>query len=197
MTQVRARPLSRYSDEVPPGSGPCDHPDCELGGEYRAPRSRTPGDGIFWFCLDHVRAYNKAWDYFAGMDRNEIERLQREVATWHRPTWPLGTNPYARPKQAPIYDPFDFLRAGNGDSDARFGHEKNGGACAPVIGHEQQQALDMLEIDSMATLQQIKTRYKQLVKRYHPDANGSDLASEERLKQIIQAYDYLMSCGYS
>ena len=197
MTQARARPLSRYSADVPPGSGPCDHPDCDLGGEFRAPRSRTPDDGMFWFCLDHVREYNKAWDYFAGMDRDEIERLQREVVTWHRPTWPLGTNPYARPKQTPIDDPFDFLRAGNGELDARSGHEKNGGSGAPVIGPEQQQALDMLEIDATATLQQIKTRYKQLVKRYHPDANGSDLASEERLKQIIQAYDNLMSCGYS
>ncbi len=197
MTQARARPLSRYSDHVPPGSGPCDHPDCELEGEFRAPRSRTPDDGLFWFCLDHVREYNKAWDYFAGMDRNEIERLQREVATWHRPTWPLGTNPYARPNQAPIDDPFDILRASQGDAEPHSGHETNGRSSAPVIGPDQQRALDTLELASMSTLQQIKTRYKQLVKRYHPDANGSDLASEERLKQIIQAYDCLMSCGYS
>lgn len=197
MTQARARPLSQYTANVQPGSGPCDHPDCDLGGEFRAPRSRTRGDGYFWFCLDHVRQYNKAWDYFAGMDREEIEQLQREVATWHRPTWPLGTNPYARPKQAPIYDPFDILRAGQGDPGTSAGHEKNGAANVPIVSPEHQRALDTLDLDATTNLQQIKTRYKQLVKRYHPDANGSDLASEERLKHIIQAYDYLMSCGYS
>ncbi len=130
-------------------------------------------------------------------DGREIAWQQREVATWHRPTWPLGTNPYARPKQAPIYDPFDILWAGQGDPGPSAGHEKNGAANVPIVSPEHQRALDTLDLDAMTNLQQIKTRYKQLVKRYHPDANGSDLASEERLKHIIQAYDYLMSCGYS
>ncbi|MFO1060844.1 MAG: DnaJ domain-containing protein, partial [Dongiaceae bacterium] len=34
-------------------------------------------------------------------------------------------------------------------------------------------------------------RYKSLVKRLHPDANGGDKAAEERLKHINLAYSTL------
>ena len=34
----------------------------------------------------------------------------------------------------------------------------------------------------------LKARYKELAKRHHPDANGGDKASEERLKLINLAY---------
>ena len=34
----------------------------------------------------------------------------------------------------------------------------------------------------------MKTRYKELAKRHHPDANGGDRDAEERLKTINLAY---------
>jgi curved DNA-binding protein CbpA len=37
----------------------------------------------------------------------------------------------------------------------------------------------------------LKARYKELVKRHHPDAHGGDKAAEERLKVINQAYSTL------
>ena len=48
-----------------------------------------------------------------------------------------------------------------------------------------------LELGGDATPAKIKARYKELVKRHHPDANGGDRSSEERLREIIQAYNYL------
>jgi DnaJ-class molecular chaperone len=42
---------------------------------------------------------------------------------------------------------------------------------------------------------QIKARFKELVKRHHPDANGGDKRSENRLREIIQAYNYLKQAG--
>ena len=197
MPYARARPLRRRPEDVRAEAGLCDHPDCLRLGEFRAPRGRTRNDGAFWFCLDHVREYNKAWDFFAGMSREDIERFQREVATWHRPTWPLGTNPYARSNHEPVDDPFDILRAGRNGTRHDSGQNGNGGLAAPIVSPDQRRALETLELDLMANLLQIKTRYKQLVKRYHPDANGSNPASEERLREIIRAYDVLMSCGYS
>jgi hypothetical protein len=59
----------------------CDWPDCACPGEYRAPRSRTHLREFFHFCLDHVRAYNRAWDFFAGMTQPEIEAYLREDVT--------------------------------------------------------------------------------------------------------------------
>ena len=48
-----------------------------------------------------------------------------------------------------------------------------------------------LDLDGQATQSKIKTRYKDLVKRHHPDANGGDRSSEDKLREIIQAYNYL------
>jgi curved DNA-binding protein CbpA len=46
----------------------------------------------------------------------------------------------------------------------------------------------VLDLSLPVTLLEVKARYKQLVKRHHPDANGGDKAAEERLKIINEAY---------
>ncbi len=68
----------------------CDHPGCECGGDFRAPRSRLELDRYYWFCLEHVRAYNLAWNYYAGMSEPEIEAEIRRDTVWQRPSWKLG-----------------------------------------------------------------------------------------------------------
>ena len=65
-------------------------PGCPLEGEYRAPKSRSQLRDYFWFCLDHVRAYNAAWDFYKGMSPGQIEAHLRDDTAWQRPTWPLG-----------------------------------------------------------------------------------------------------------
>ena len=52
-----------------------------------------------------------------------------------------------------------------------------------------------LELKESATKDDIKSQYKALVKRHHPDANGGDRGSEEKLREIIQAYNYLKQVG--
>ena len=69
----------------------CDCPGCPEAGRYRAPRARDRLDEYYWFCLDHVREYNSAWDYFEGMGEDEIEAIRRRDTVWQRPSWPLGT----------------------------------------------------------------------------------------------------------
>jgi DnaJ-class molecular chaperone len=54
-------------------------------------------------------------------------------------------------------------------------------------------ALHTLDLDAKATEASIKARYKDLVKRHHPDANGGDRSSEEKLREIIKAYNFLRS----
>ena len=71
----------------------CDHPGCAAQGEFRAPKSRADLETYFWFCLLHVRQYNRAWNFFKGMSRDEIETYQHDSNTWHRPTWAVGVNP--------------------------------------------------------------------------------------------------------
>jgi curved DNA-binding protein CbpA len=56
-------------------------------------------------------------------------------------------------------------------------------------------ALDVLELSWPLTLADVKSRYKELVKLHHPDANGGDKAAEERLKVINLAYSTLKNCA--
>ena len=58
--------------------------------EYPAPKSRDRLDEYHWFCLEHVREYNKSWNFCDGMNE-EIESEIREDTVWRRPTWPLGS----------------------------------------------------------------------------------------------------------
>ena len=86
----------------------CEAPGCRLHGEYRAPWARDRLNEYRWFCLEHVREYNKKWDYFAGLGAEQIEAHIRADTTWRRPVWPLGArrngNAYAH----------IVLRGGNG-----------------------------------------------------------------------------------
>ncbi len=194
MRPRKSPPASQDHGENARTPGLCNYPGCECDGTFRAPRTRTKSDGFYWFCLDHVRAYNKAWDYFAGMTREQIEKFQRDVSTWHRPTWPLGSNPDLRNGLENMDDLFGMM----GGAEAKpAGGVENGHDGPAGVPPDQRRALETLNLEARVSLQQIKTRYKQLVKRFHPDANGGDPAAEERLKEINQAYEFLMSCGYS
>ena len=166
----------------------CDHPACRERGDYRAPKSRQELDAYYWFCLDHVRAYNTAWNYFSGMSQPEIERFQREAITGHRPTWRMGTGRRPGPLDG-IADPFDIFGFG------AYRHSAEEAEPQKPVDARQRRALAVMNLEASAALQEVKMRYKQLVKRYHPDANGGDKAAEERFKTINEAYNFLLSSG--
>ncbi len=170
---------------------PCDHPGCGENGDYRAPKKRHPGpgpkdpDAYYWFCLEHVRDFNKSWNYFAGMSRAEIERFQQEVATWHRPTWKLGQGPVRAAMDDNVHDPFDLWRETGGQAPG------NDRAPPPERGRRLD-ALAALDLEPDADLEQIKRRFKQLAKKYHPDVNGGSKQASERFKVITEAYKSLL-----
>ena len=78
------------TDGAAPHQRVCETPGCRLAGEYRAPRARDRLNEYRWFCLEHVREYNKKWDYYAGLGAEQIEAHIRADTTWRRPVWPLG-----------------------------------------------------------------------------------------------------------
>ncbi len=158
----------------------CDSPDCELSGEHRAPKSRERLREYYWFCLEHVRAYNNAWNYYAGMSENEVEGERRADTYWHRPTWPLGGEPVVGDG---IKDEFGLFEEEEADQQKK---EERIAASAPEMA-----ALAVLNLSPPVTRQMIKSRYKELVKRHHPDTNGGSKDAEERLKAINRAYETL------
>ena len=65
------------------------------------------------------------------------------------------------------------------------------------VRNAERKALEVLSLEIGATPVEVKIRFKQLVKRYHPDANGGDRSTEDRLVEIIQSYNYLKSVGFA
>ncbi len=187
MPRAGKRSFNGYS---PRPSGPgehthvrrCEWPGCDKLGEHRAPKSRNELGEYKWYCLDHVREVNRAWNYYADMTEKEIEAEIRKDTIGRRPTWPFGTRAAT----------MRFMRGQFTDSFGFFEDEEE---AEPETAHRpwpagspQESALAALDLTPPVTVDEVKARYKQLVKRYHPDANGGDKASEERFKQINEAY---------
>jgi curved DNA-binding protein CbpA len=201
--------LNAFSNEGQ-GRQVCDHPDCNKGGAYRAPRSPDRLRDYYWFCLDHVREYNAAWDYFARMSADEIDQYRRQVPSWHRPTWPLngqvngkangngkgmGKGKPGDPGFADIHteDPLDIFAAMGGEAGSRFTERRYSGRGMRPLDARDREALDRLGLDESATKDDIRRTYRRLVKRYHPDANGGDRRAEDRFKGITEAYRHLLA----
>jgi curved DNA-binding protein CbpA len=174
----------------------CDHRGCRAAGEFRAPKGRGREGQYFRFCFEHVKEYNATYNYFSGMSDDAVAAYQKEAVVGHRPTWKLGVNARNARKSAQEGapqgprrdDPFEF-----------FAEQAAAGRNAPPqeakLGNAARAALDKLGLDATADRPAVKARYKELVKRLHPDANGGDRSREERLAEIIKAYNYLKSIG--
>jgi hypothetical protein len=179
----------RLPDPNQPPRQECDWPGCEGLGEFRAPKGRERLRDFHHFCLEHVREYNRGWDFFSGMSQAEIEAYLREDVTWHRPSWPFGT---AQPRFAEAWrwqDPLNEFMNGGG-TNGTHGASEWDRRQAPMGKTERM--LQVMELEAGATRAELKARYKQLVKKHHPDLHGGDKKAEERLKVINEAYTYLL-----
>jgi hypothetical protein len=186
-----------FAAEADAPARPCDHPGCLAGGDFRAPKSRLQLQNYYWFCLEHVRAYNAAWNYYAGMSDGEVEAEVRHDTVWQRPSWRLGAR-HSPGYAARIRDYFDVFSGGPGRShDPGRRNGKNTGDAAQRAGSAREQALAVFEIEPPFTSVRLKARYKALVKMHHPDAHGGDKASEEKLKIINQAYATLKASYFN
>src|SRR5262249_24560024 len=169
----------------------CARPGCTEEGGYKVTRSRDRLGEYIWLCLAHAREHNQSWDYFRGMDEKYIESFRNDAVTGHRPTWPMGK------RTARMHNPFGSFSFGDTYGDFEKDADSPVGPRRPerTLTRLQMQALDTLHLAHNATLIEIKARYKELVKRFHPDANGGDRGAEERLKQVIKAYGVLRASG--
>ena len=175
------KPQNRRRAYAPDPAAPgqlCDTPGCPHAGEYRAPKSRTTLREFHWFCLEHVRAFNASWDYDEGMSADEIEAATRADSSWQRPTWPLGQNGKAARLEEAVEAELNAFTFGKRT-------QKPAATGAPP---ELREPLQVLSLSWPVTLETVKTRYKELVKRHHPDANHGDRKAEEILKTINLAY---------
>ena len=198
--RIRVKPDQdrRLRAELPP----CQWPRCEAPATHRAPKGRLQANEYWRFCLEHVREYNNSYNFFAGMTDDAVALYQKEAVTGHRPTWKMGSigGKRASPRRArggfraaewEAADPFSML----GETGGQPGHARPASEGRKIL-NAQRRAFDVLGLEADAKRTDIKARFKMLVKRHHPDANGGDRGSEDTLREIIQAYNYLKSAGF-
>jgi len=179
----------------------CEWPGCEAAGNHRAPKGKDRENEYWRFCLDHVREYNHSYNFFKDMTQEDVARYQKDALTGHRPTWKLGERGAGtrRPgmrgrfKLEEADDAFGVLGSGSryGDPAAQAAAERR-----RTVHNAARKAFGELGLEIDADKVQIKAKFKELVKRHHPDLNGGDRSYEDRLREIIIAYNYLKSEGY-
>jgi DnaJ domain len=182
----------------------CEWPGCSEGASHRAPKGRAREREYWRFCLEHVREYNQSYNFFEGMSDEAVARYQKDAITGHRPTWKIGSTGGGRATRSSLDDIFDSTGAA-GDPFGVFRElggapRADAGRTEPhqgrTVRNAERKAFYALGLEIDAVRADIKARFKELVKRHHPDANGGDRGSEDKLREIIQAYNYLKSAGF-
>lgn len=188
---IRVKKPASGKRAQPPQPSTCAFTGCERIGECRAPKSRERMDEFWLFCPEHASEYNNRWNYFQGMDEEELAAFEQSAWVGHRPTWVFRAGRGAR-------------EAGTGQTKQardRFGGLNGGKAGAdfeprrPRIGRVQKLAFEVLGLDDSADKTAVRVRYAELVKRYHPDSNGGDRTAEAHLHKVIRAHQVLKAAG--
>jgi curved DNA-binding protein CbpA len=189
--KVRVKP---DKDRRKKTGGPvCEWSGCKEIATNKAPKGKQ-NDKEYWrFCLKHTREYNQSYNFFKGMNDSDVLAYQKDALTGHRPTWKMGTGKRSVRQ--------DFRTMGTGtDTFGLFGeglrNEQQKREEARPVRNAERKALSALGLEAGASPTQVKARFKELVKRHHPDANGGDRSTEDRLIEIIKSYNYLKSVGF-
>ncbi len=167
----------------------CHVEDCQEAGEFRAPNQYAPRthDGpppAMWLCLTHIRAFNASYDYFSGMSEDEIYEAQHPATGWDANNrWPNGSNP--PPRWSDFTDPLDAIGA------------KYKGGIGSILSDSKPEnradtkALKVMGLKGDVSRSDIRKKYGELLRRYHPDRNGGDRSHEKALQDVISAYTHL------
>ncbi|TAE82253.1 MAG: hypothetical protein EAZ74_04610 [Alphaproteobacteria bacterium] len=160
---------------------PCDKEGCLELGLYKAPKYRDGRREYYHFCLEHIREFNKNYNFFEGMDDDAMQRFMHESVIGHRPTWRIGDQPKLSELELE-----SRLRHFFSDSPS-----SRSAPSMPTLPERIQRALTSFTLEHPVTPKEIKQRYKKLVKQYHPDINKAKHATENFLI-ITESYQCLI-----
>lgn len=182
----------RFHGRVP-RDAECAVPGCRDRGEFRAPaspdRSADGPPAYRWLCLDHVRHFNAGYNYFAGMSEDQILAAQSPTAGWETESRSFRAAGSADlpPRWADFKDPIDAL-------GARFRQrmdEARREAADPRFSREEHRALKLMDLPGDCQRTDLRRRYAELLRKYHPDRNGGDRRFEKHLTDVVSAYQLL------
>ena len=161
----------------------CEWENCNEIGDCKAPVEKDNSKSYKWLCEEHVKLFNKNWDYFDGMNQNEIEIFLKSDMTWHRPTQKFGSsdNFFNILWNNALNDKFNF-----------FKHEKNTHSLnEKKLSEKDIDAFKIMGLELNESWPIIQKKFKTLVKKFHPDKNSGNKQFEDKLKKITLAYSHL------
>ena len=170
----------------------CEVDGCSEEAKYRAPKSPKDLENFHWFCLKHVKEYNTRWNFFKNHSEEEFEKEVNLSKTWGRKTKPFGSKSSVNRTHSDgnsrlrfgIEDPYGFIDSlGNNDTNS-LGAKKR-------LNHSEHKALSILGATASMTKGEIRKLYKILIKDLHPDTNDGKRDDEERMTEVVWAWDQI------
>ena len=161
----------------------CDWNNCNNIGEYKAPVEKDNTKKYRLLCLEHIKEFNKNWNYFENMNDTEIIEFIKADMTWHKPTQNFSAQ-----------DNFFKILWNNA---LKEDISKNGVSRNRVkqtlfnFSDKDLKAFEILSLDISTNWENIRSKFKKLVKKFHPDMNSGNKKFEEKLKVITLAYTQL------
>ena len=160
----------------------CEWTNCNNIGKFKAPTERDNSKNFRWLCDKHIKLFNKSWNYFEGMSQKQIEIFLKSDMTWHRPTQKFGSS-----------DNFFKILWSNALNDKFNFFDEKGKSEMPMnnLSDKDKDALKIMELESCSDWPTIQTKFKTLVKKFHPDKHSGSKKYEDKLKKITMAYSHL------
>ena len=160
----------------------CEWSKCKKIGVYKAPVEKDNSKKFRLLCLEHIKAFNKSWNYFSDMNDREIEDFIKSDLTWHKPTKSFGSSE-------------NFFRIlwvnALDDKSSIFKNSVFKNFNRSKLSDKDKDALKILGLKNETNWSDIQKRFKMLVKKYHPDKNHGSKKYEDILKKITLAYSQL------
>ena len=161
----------------------CEWENCKENGKFKAPLEKDNSKNYKWLCENHIKLFNKNWNYFEGMSQYEIENFVKSDLTWHRPTQKFGSsdNFFNILWNNALSDKFNLFK-----EEKIFNNLKD-----RKLSEKDKDAFKIMELELNASWPIIQKKFKTLVKKFHPDRNAGNKQYEDKLKTITLAYTHL------
>ena len=161
----------------------CDWKNCSEIAGYKAPIEKDNSKKFRLLCLEHVKEFNKNWNYFSGMNDQQICEFIKSDMTWHKPTQGFSSS-----------DSFFKILWNNALNDEvkKFNFkDKFNNKNQFKFNHNDVKAFSILGLSVGMEWEKVQEQFKKLVKKFHPDMNSGNKKYEDKLKVITLAYTQL------
>ena len=158
----------------------CEWNKCNKPGEFKAPVEKDNSKKFRMLCLQHIKEFNKNWNYFSGMNDDQIMEFIKSDMIWHKPTQSFSSS-----------DNFFKILWNNALKDETQKFKSLDHMKKFRFNSHDFKAFTILDIPAGIEWKKIQEKFKKLVKKFHPDMNAGNKKFEDRLKIITLAYTQL------